>query len=138
MIGNVLHLHYFLPQNDPEQLLKTLTRLSEILLILGSLPMRCHTEAKSEHKPGYTDLTCRKRAAVIGALALRLEGLKDTPQGTEYLKLEQQLWHKVLEQGQELSFGVMLNVGGDAMSQLPAELRMRINSEIILLHFNTF
>lgn len=130
MLSNALHLSYFLSQSDSEQLCQTLTRLSDIFLLLGDLPMCCHTEPPKEHDPGYTDLTCRKRAAIIGALALQLEEFKDSPQGTEYLKMAQRLWHKVLEQGQEISLSVMLGIGGDAMSQLPSNLRLQVNAEI--------
>ena len=130
MLSNVQHLHYFLSQNDPEDLFRTLTRLSEIILILGSLPIRCHTKPEREGSPGYTDLTCRKRAAVIGAMAIQLEGLKDSPHGTEYLKMALQLWRKVLEQGQEISLTALFNVGGDSIAQLPRALRVQIIAEI--------
>ncbi|MDO5297004.1 MAG: hypothetical protein Q4F00_10340 [bacterium] len=133
MLSDMHHLDYYLPDNNTEELFQTLMRIGEALLLLGSLPIYCHTQIGSNNTPNYTDLTCRKRAAILVIFAARLEELQDTSHGTDYLKMALKLWNKALQQAQDVLLLTLLNLNDDTLSQLPYKTRKQINQKITLL-----
>ena len=138
MINNIRHLDYYLPQNDPEALYKTLSRIFRALMILGDMTGYCHTEyeyiVSNKRIPNnhiiFADETGRRRAAVLGLFADRLEELQNAPQGVQYLKMALQLWHKVLEQAEETYLYIKLGIGGDRYRRIPYEMQKQVVAKI--------
>ena len=101
LLNNLSVLDDYMPSDNKERF-KTLTRISDALLLAAGLPIHCLSQqaASNTYTPPL-DKTCQKRFQLLSGLADYIESITDEEFGAEYLQMVYTLWCTAWEQAKE-------------------------------------